>query len=365
MPRLLPDTRRRLILEALDLTGEARVETLAADLDVSTITVRRDIAELAGAGRLLRVRGGAQRLPSSTTAHPGTQVTRDDSAARPRIAMVVPSLQYYWPTIVNGATATAEAHGADLAVHASTANAEANLLVVEQIAEDSSIDALIIGPELRDGATSEALVARLASLPIPVIFAERGIDDHTAVDRAFDTVRSDHSAGAALGVRHLTSLGHRRIAYEGILSSPTDPFVASGYERTVAHLGLTGESAPVSRLDLSRERTFESIDAALDRYRAEGITGVLIHSDTAATMLLQHAIRRGWRIPQELSLVAYDDELSVSSRPALTAVAPPKRALGERAVELALHRLQSPQAPIEQVHLMPSLHKRESTDAPR
>ncbi|MGP5008255.1 substrate-binding domain-containing protein [Brachybacterium tyrofermentans] len=365
MPPALAHTRRRLLLAALDRAGEAHVDDLASELGVSPITVRRDIARLADEGLLERVRGGAQSLAGGREEFAAADrvVGADRSGARPNIAMVVPSLQYYWPAIVHGATEAARRLGAELAVHASTANAEANLLVLEQIAQDPSLDALIIAPELRSGAASDALVARLVELPIPVVLAERGIDDCTAIDRTFDTVRSNHSAGAALAVRHLASLGHRRIAYEGVLSTPTNPFVETGYERTIAQLGLQGEAAPARRLDLSGERTFYSIDAALERYRDEHVTAVLIHSDVAATMLLQHATRRGWSVPEELSLIAYDDELSVSSRPALTAVAPPKRALGERAVQLALHRMESPDSPIEHVRLMPSLHVRESTRA--
>lgn len=417
MPHPLPDTRRRLLLDLLEREGEAHIETLSAALDVSPITVRRDVAALSAEGLLQRVRGGARHLGiprpagstdgagSSTGAAPSPpgHLSTSPSAAGgrsagpgsggsraggplagdrlsaglpaigpagepPRLAMVVPSLQYYWRGIIDGAADAAQHLGADLAIHASTANAEANLLVLEQIFAETAperIDALIIGPELREGAASAALVDYLAEQPVPVVFVERGIDDHSAVHRSFDTVRSDHSAGAALAIRHLAALGHRRIAYSGLASTPTNHYLELGYARTLEHLGLTEECAPARRLSLSRERTFEVIDEALERYREAGTTGVLLHSDTTATLVLQHALRRGWQVPEDISFIAYDDELALSARPALTAVAPPKHALGTRAVELALHRLASPGAPIEHVELMPSLRERDTTAPPR
>lgn len=337
-----------------------QVSALSEELGVSPITVRRDIAALDRERLVEQVHGGA-RLAQVAPASAQSESTVDSSSARPVFAMVVPSLRYYWPTIVQGATTAAQRLGVDLAVHASTANAEANLLIVEQIISGDSVDALIIAPELRAGSTSDRLIELLSDLPIPVILAERGVEGHGRLNRLFDTVRTDHSLGAAMAVRHLVGLGHRSIAYEGDPFSPTDPFLRAGYERAVRLLGLEGTATPARTLNPHGKHPFEEIDAALQRYAASGSTAVLIHSDVAATLLLQHATRRGLKIPEELSLIAYDDELSVTTKPALTAVAPAKEALGERTVELALNRLNVPDAPGEHVLLHPSLQVRDST----
>lgn len=358
----LPASRRQQILDHVRRDGEAQVKDLATELGVSAITVRRDITALAERELLVQVRGGARRLdpparPESSTSAPDTSPTTT------RIAMVAPSMRYYWPAILDGAGAAARRLGTDLSFHIAAADAEANHLVVDQIAAGPPLDAMIIAPELRDGPASERLVERLAELPFPVVLVERGIDSHGPLERAFDTVRSDHSLGAAAAVRHLVALGHRRLAYVGNPQTPTHRYVADGYARAIHLLGLEGIAAPGREFHPHGKDSFEVINAALNRFRAEGSTAVLIHSDSAATMLLQHATRRGWSIPEDLSLITYDDELSVTTRPALTAVAPAKRALGERAVELALRRLASPDAPVEHTQLLPSLTVRASTAA--
>lgn len=373
MSSTLPSSRRHHILERVRRDGEAHVGALAAELEVSSITVRRDIAALAEEGLIEQVRGGA-RLPASP---PSAHLAASRSAAaqprsgptgprreRPRLAMVVPSLRYYWSSIVQGAAETAERLGAELTVHASTANAEANLLVIDQISEAGELDALLIAPEMRAGAASDRLVDRLASLPWPVVLVERGVEGHGPLGRAFDTVRSDHSMGAAAGVRHLASLGHRRIGYAGDRGTPSNPYVEAGYLRAVELMGLDEVTAPGTVLSPAGPHPFDEIDAMLGDYRERGITAALVHSDAAATLVLQHALRRGWSVPGDLSLVAYDDELSATTRPALTAVAPAKTTLGRRAVELALARLADPDAPFEHVTLVPSLQVRETSAPP-
>ena len=56
---MLTEERRQVILEQLDRDGKVVVAELSASLDVSLDTVRRDLQELAEAGRVRRVHGGA------------------------------------------------------------------------------------------------------------------------------------------------------------------------------------------------------------------------------------------------------------------------------------------------------------------
>ncbi len=58
-PRYLPQERKKLILNMLVERGRATVSDISAELSVSEMTVRRDLAELESEGRLSRVHGGA------------------------------------------------------------------------------------------------------------------------------------------------------------------------------------------------------------------------------------------------------------------------------------------------------------------
>lgn len=384
MGSTLPSSRRQRVLEHILHEGEAQASVLAEELGVSPITIRRDITALADNGLVERVHGGARRLEGTAlraeqVMTPGAPRHGSGSAHRsggisppwgapgsvPRIAMIVPSLRYYWPSILRGATRAARELEVELVVQVSTSGATANLAVVDSLATDPGLDALIIAPEMRGGDSTSQLIDRLSSLSIPVVITERGIEGHGPNPRAFDTVRSDHSRGAASAVRHLVELGHSRLALAADPFSPTRPRVESGFERAVTAFQFDPEHIHQSILDTHGADAFAEIDVLLERCAAQETTGILIHSDVAATLFLQHAERRGWSIPRDLSVIAYDDELSEMTRPALTAVGPAKEELGARAVALALHRLREPESPIEYVQLLPRLTVRETSAAPR
>lgn len=358
MSTALPDSRRVAILERISRDGEVRVAALAEDLGVSPITVRRDLTRLAREKLIEQVRGGARRTA-------GTPAGATSGGAAPAtLAIVTPSLQYYWPTIVSGARRAASEHGAKLLVQASSAGAEDNLAVLDELAADPSIDALILAPDLQSEAHSERLLERLQFADLPVVLAERSIRALGVNGRSFDSVRTDHATGAAMALRHLAELGHERVTMLCDPFSPTRPFLEEGFSRASAELGFDAEHTHTGTIDTHGSSPFDAIDAFLDRCREHGTTAALIHSDEAALLVLHHAQRRGWSVPRDLSIVSYDDELSELAHPPLTAVAPPKQALGERAVLLALRRLQDPDAPIERVELLPSMRLRSSTSAP-
>ena len=58
-PRVLPQVRHAFILKALAANGAVQVQTIATELGISEMTVRRDLMDLEATGRLLRVHGGA------------------------------------------------------------------------------------------------------------------------------------------------------------------------------------------------------------------------------------------------------------------------------------------------------------------
>jgi len=71
VPELLPEERRRAILDRVRAAGAVRVSELAAELGVSDMTVRRDLDRLARDGELQKVHGGARLPAGSSAAEPG------------------------------------------------------------------------------------------------------------------------------------------------------------------------------------------------------------------------------------------------------------------------------------------------------
>ncbi|MFJ2582462.1 substrate-binding domain-containing protein [Kitasatospora aureofaciens] len=85
--------------------------------------------------------------------------------------------------------------------------------------------------------------------------------------------------------------------------------------------------------------------------------------DRQAALLASAARRAGLTVPDDLALVAYDDEIADIPDIPLTAVAPPKYLIGHTAAELLLRRLHHPDHPRRSILIRPSLTIRRSCGA--
>ena len=111
--------------------------------------------------------------------------------------------------------------------------------------------------------------------------------------------------------------------------------------------------------------TLAQHDAFLAECEAFGARAVMVHSDEHAARLIERAMEAGVRIPDDLAVVAYNDETAALAVVPLTAVSPPKLPLGETACELLLRKLNSDPAPIQHLSLLPELRIRSSSGTRR
>ncbi|GAA3174079.1 substrate-binding domain-containing protein [Nonomuraea roseoviolacea] len=406
---LLPDERRAQVVELLRRRGVVRVNELAAELDVSVITVRRDIALLSSQGLLRRVRGGAvlhgsavadtlagvtpQGTPpapepgqeagaasvrsvtgpgavpgeAAPTTVPGGQVGGpDQEQARATVGMVVPSLDYYWPDVIRGAREAAAASGARLVLRGATYQAADERRQLSRLVGTAGVDGLLVAPTTT-GDEGEELVRWLQGAGVPVVLVERAatVGPHR---EAMESVVSDHVFGAAMAVRHLATLGHRRVGVLTTTQSPTTPHVRRGWRQACGELGLPLDGTPdLTTVDQRDPGWPEALDAVLDACVASGTTALLVHSDPEAIRLVERCQERGIRVPGDLSVVTYDDEVAELCDPPLTAVRPPKAAIGRAAYRLLAERLadEDPQRPTHRVVIEPRLIVRASSAPPQ
>ncbi|MEL5956214.1 substrate-binding domain-containing protein [Streptomyces sp. CLV115] len=92
--------------------------------------------------------------------------------------------------------------------------------------------------------------------------------------------------------------------------------------------------------------------------RAGQVDAILVHNDSIALPLVSRLQASGIRVPDDLAVVTYDDELAPLADPPLTAAAPPRRAVGAEAVELLVERLEDPERPPHRLILDPVLNVR-------
>lgn len=175
--------------------------------------------------------------------------------------------------------------------------------------------------------------------------AERGSvvvvvgDDMTESD--FHLVGVDTLSGAQAAVRHLYELGHREIAF---LSRQISSDRFAGYRTEIHKYGLRERPYFIPSGTSFVRSAYETALRLLDSSTRP--TAVLAFNDLIAVQLLQAAHERGISVPEELSIVGFDDTAEAQLvHPPLTTVEIPKAEIGKRAVEIVVKGIQS-QSPL-------------------
>ncbi|GAB3939704.1 substrate-binding domain-containing protein [Kribbella albertanoniae] len=348
---MLAQERHELILRSLRRHGRLRVGELVAELGVSAITVRRDLAELDGAGLLRRVHGGAIGTSPADQGSSGDRLT---------IGIVVPSASTYYTDVIRGAEATAARYGARLVLGVSGYDADVELERIDKVL-GIGVAGLLLSTAYGD-ADAHRIGSRLDEIDVPLVLMERAFG-FPEVGREYDHVRTDHAYGAMLALRHFVQLGHRRIAVS-LQPTVTAYWLRRGLEQAVDTLGV---DIYVSERELPQTGddpySLAQLDAFLIECEAFGSRAALIHSDEHAARLVERAMERGLRVPEDLAIVVYNDVTAALAVVPLTAVCPPKFALGETACDLLLRKLQSSQGPVQHLSLLPTLNVRASCGA--
>jgi DNA-binding LacI/PurR family transcriptional regulator len=354
-PAPLAPARRARVLAALARDGAIRVSQITDELGVTPVTLRRDLAEMEREGLLRRVHGGAVAV---TRAEPPSIESSGHSTAT--IAVLVPSLDYYWPGVARGMEAQARRRGVRILLRGASYELQDERPVLQRLIEESDVAGLILAPNT-DTPHAQDVIQWLAESGRPSVLVERDamvMPDHLPVE----SVTTDHALGAVLAARHLASLGHRRVGLVLSRHSPTSRKIAAGWHAATVELGLNQVAGFEPLLPDRHSPDFSAtVNATLDAVREAGITGLLVHSDPEAMAVIDLALARGISVPEQLSVIAYDDEVAQLFSPALTAVSPPRTSVGETAVSLLMDRIADPARPVHRVVLSPLLNVREST----
>ena len=209
---------------------------------------------------------------------------------------------------------------------------------------------------------------RAAHLPI-VMVDSSAFPDHVSVE-------IDDFAGASVAARHLLDLGHTEFLVmavdppeisDGTAPVPDEGGVTSarlrGYREALAAAGIAlGDDRVVSG-PASLAGGEAALNDALDR--GISFTGVLAMSDVMAMGALHAARMRGLRVPEEMSIVGFDDvDAAQYTEPALTTVHQPISEKGAEAVRLLMSAIDGDIQPPEHRRLETRLIVRSSTTRP-
>jgi DNA-binding LacI/PurR family transcriptional regulator len=225
-----------------------------------------------------------------------------------------------------------------------------------------SLPALIsderVGGIILVGAMPQSVVdAIVASAQLPLVLV-----DNCFVDRAWDAVMTDNPRGAYLAVQHLIAQGHRHVTLIGGPDHPSIVERRAGYEEALRQYDLTPTVIPCPGLDLP-----DGEQAAVELLRrAPDTTAIVCSNDSQALGVLRKLRELGYRVPDDFSIVGFDDIQMVKlASPPLTTIRVGRKSLGQLAVHLLLGRVSAPGRPATKAIVSVALVERASVCPPR
>jgi DNA-binding LacI/PurR family transcriptional regulator len=173
------------------------------------------------------------------------------------------------------------------------------------------------------------------------------------VNRTFEglpAVLLDMGSGMRQAVEHLHALGHRRCTYlGGPVGSWSDRQRRRAFRQTCTRLAI--EPVELGPFDPSYESGVRAADLAL----AAGSTAIVAFNDLMALGALARLGERGVGVPEEISVVGFDDiRMAAIASPPLTTVAAPAADAGRAAIELALDRFAAGDHGVGRVQTLPT-----------
>lgn len=344
------EERRARLLRSVGRTGTARLADLAGELEVSVATVRRDAEVLRRRGRLVRRHGSVELVPRP-------EVRR---STRPATIGMMHSDNRYLALIAQAARREAERRDHRFLIEPVENQQDADRAARRLIA--AGCIGLIYAPQWRSDAELAEPTPWLDRMEIPVVLGGRDVDHDHPLFR-LDSVIADHAYGMRLGLDHLQQLGHRRIIATIHDESPPGRLLRRYFVDQLDRRGLPQLRPPL----LTPQQTSpESLAPIVHAVINTGATAIVVHTDSAAQALVPQFRQAGLRVPQDVSVVAYDDIVTPEVDLALTSISPAKHELGIEAVSLLLRRYRVRSAgldppPVAHVRLLPVLVVRTST----
>lgn len=303
---------------------------LAESLEVSRETIRRVIGELVSDGIVERERGRGNRIIS---------IPGESAPSRTRlIGMVIYGLGHMGSaSIFNGCHIILRNHGYHLIVCETSTDvmvrATDEAIQLRALME-RGIDGMVLYAE--PTAQNQSLLHEAMRNGIHIVQVDRYIPGLPS-----DYIGVENERAAYGAVERLIELGHRRIAHltmEGGVTSVQER--QDGYRRALISAGI--EPDPELIASYSRADGPDQFDRILDRWlqlspRPSAIFSI---NDTFAVEMLSRVKRRGFKVPDAVSISGFDDVPAAAIvTPPLTTVAQPFSLIGQTAAQVLLDRI--------------------------
>ncbi|WP_020575872.1 LacI family DNA-binding transcriptional regulator [Actinopolymorpha alba] len=293
--------------------------------------------------------------------HPRRRVTRTLPNGVTAIGLLAraqhyvgPSNPFYGPVLYGAQVATGEL-GLSLVLETLRDDVEAGELPLS--VERRQVQGLLVV-----GTVSDDYLHALLKSRVPCVLV-----DHQPDTSPIDSVCADDHRGGYLATKHLIQLGHRTPPPAMISGPPWSTSVSSrlaGYRRALVEEGLSIDPAYIREGHFTADSGRQEMAALLDLPVPP--TAIFCCNDNLALGVIDLLRERGVVVPDECSVVGYDDiAMAAHSVPQLTTIAVDKELLGMQAVWNLIQRIGSPRLGIRETRIGVELVERHSASLKR
>ena len=252
----------------------------------------------------------------------------------------------FWAEVVDGLDGHAREAGFELVINTGGRSPAREKQALQSLASFRPAGIALLGPVV-------ASTAITAAADVPLVLISRSSRLSTV-----DTVNDDGRSGSALAVDHLVALGHREIVHiDGGSGSQSAPR-RTGYQVAMARHGLTPRV-------VHGEYT-EAAGAAAIRAVRDPFTAVIAANDLNAVGVLSALAEAGLRVPEDVSVVGYDNTwLAALRHIGLTTIDQPREEMGRLAASALISRVRGERTEPARLVVQPTLVIRATTGPPR
>ncbi|MBB4685360.1 LacI family DNA-binding transcriptional regulator [Amycolatopsis jiangsuensis] len=332
--------------------GRPTMEDVAARAGVSRALVSlvmRDSPKVSP-GRRTAVRKAAAELGYSPHVMARSLASRTSTV----VAVMVSDLRNaFFADVVEGLDAAARAAGFELVLNTGGRMPSRERNALHSLLSFRPAGIVLLSPVV------PASAIEAAARQCPVVLVSR-----TSRSSGVDTVNDDGEAGSALAVDHLVRLGHRRIAHLDGGGAAGASARRRGFRRAMRGHGLVPVVVRSEHTDTAGEKAVRELLSRGDRSALP--TAVVAGNDFNAVGAISALEENGLRVPEDVSVVGYDNTSLASLRHlCLTTVDQPRIEMGRLALETLLERVRGERSEPVRHLLHPSLVVRNTTASHR
>jgi Transcriptional regulators len=327
------------------------------------MTTIRDVAQLAGVSiaTISRVLNNSDKVSPDTAEHVRAVInelgyvyspplsTRRSAADRQQLfAIILPTLANpYFSELLDIVEQEAQFLGRALLVFNSRGDAQRELALLNAC-KQYKIDGLFIVPCSRNTAHLTSTERQ----PFPVVVLTKLVSEMTSV-------AVDHIEGGAQVAEHLVSMGHTAIGYIGATDETEQKFL--GFRDTLMTLGVPLATENIIQTPaLTAGEIAERFKEYLDAHPSLPFSAIFAFNDVAAQQVIEVLYQRGYKIPEQVQVVGFDNTL-LAQVMNISSVAQPMREIGRLGCQEMIRLISDKERDTRHLTLSPRLVLRNSS----